>query len=110
VLAAQPLDVYVIEVDALVSVVDVSTGGIGGVSPVPIPVDAPVTCEIRSSGVTFIRISAKPVYCRVRHGSDGLFDVGLAFLDPAHVFTQASAGTLLEHVTCVLEFDEPPAL
>lgn len=107
VLAAQTLEAYLLGSDILVRVVDVSTGGLGGVSPTPVPVGIPMTCEIRSNGVGLIRIDAKAVYCRPRPTRDSGFDVGFAFLDPSHVATQAIAGALVEHVTSVLEFDDP---
>lgn len=107
VLAAQPIEAYVIEAETLVRVIDVSTGGIGGISPGPIPVGGIVTCEIRSNGVGAIRIAATPVYCRPHAGDADAFEVGFAFVDPSHALTQATAGALLEHVTSVLEFDEP---
>lgn len=109
VLAAQPLEAYVIGTDILVRIVDVSTGGLGGVSQSPLAVGRPLTCEIRSNGVGLIRIAAKTVYCRPRAGQKGLFDVGFAFLDAAHACTQATVGALMEHVTSVLQFDDPAA-
>lgn len=110
VLAAQRLEAYILETALLVRVVDVSAGGLGGVSRTPVPVGNRCLCEIRSNGASLIRIAARAVYCRPRPGYDDFFEVGFAFLDPADTLTQAMAGTLIEHVTSVLEFDEPPRL
>jgi hypothetical protein len=94
----EPISAHVVTLGTMVSVRDLSAGGVSTTSPVPVEPGALHTFDLVLEGRISLRLDARSIHCRRDSGRD-TFTIGWAWATDA--VTAQNVQALLDHVTDV---------